>query len=263
MEDNFTKVEKIANNGYELDFGGVFENAFSNFKKIFALAGLGFILLCVIIFAILFGFIGIIYGFSDFASILSDINPDFLTDSNLVIFLIITILVSALMSPINAGFIRMAYLADRNEKFGIDTLFYYFKNNYFKSIFIATLIISSFTVFSSQLLEEAGFKFIGVSLTYGVSFFTFLTIPLIIFSDLNATQAISMSFKLILKKPLMILGLLLLSVVIVFLGFIALCIGIFFSMPFLYSMYFCIYKEILPFENNDILDEIGKSDLNF
>jgi uncharacterized membrane protein len=262
MEDNFTKVERIANQGYELEFGHVLDNAFANFKKIFGVAGISFILFCVILFAFLFGFIGIAYGFSDFASNLTGLNPDFMSGTTLIIFLLVTTLFSALLSPINAGFIRMAYLADINENFGVDTMFYYFKTKYFKDIFIATLLISIVTVLLSQLLEVLGFKIIGVLLTYVVYFFTFLTIPLIIFSDLTAVQAISMSFKLILKNPLIILGLLILSVVLVFLGIIALCIGIFFTMPFLFSMYYCIYKEILPLDKHSVLDEIGTSDFN-
>ena len=40
MNTTKDKIEKISTNGYELDFGTVFENAFENYKKIALYAGL-------------------------------------------------------------------------------------------------------------------------------------------------------------------------------------------------------------------------------
>ncbi len=258
MSNNFTRIENVLNNGYELEFGTVLDKAFNNFKKIFGVAGLGLIVITIFIFAIMMALIAVFYGFSDIATSFTKMNPNFLHGTQLYVFLFITIIGSALFSPINAGFIRMAYLADKGEHFGLETLFYYFKTKYFKDIFIATILISLITVISSELLKQVGFNIIGLLLTYFVYFLTFLTIPLIIFSDLDAIKAINYSIKLVLKNPLLILGLLIVAAILSMLGFIAFCIGVFFSLPMIYSMYYCIYNEILPINHSKELDEIGK-----
>jgi uncharacterized membrane protein len=106
-------------------------------------------------------------------------------------------------------------------------------------------------------IEFAGVPFLGNVLTYVVSFLTFLTIPLIIFSDLKAFEAITMSSRLVLKKPLLLLALIIVSFLFVMLGIFALCIGIIFTIPFLFSLYYIVYKNIVPLENKDEIDEIG------
>ena len=87
----------------------------------------------------------------------------------------------------------------------------------------------------------------------------FLTVPLIIFSKLDAVNAIVFSIKLVFKQPIILFLLLLVGYICAMLGFIALCIGIFFTLPFIYSLYYCIYKNIIPVEEYSELDEIGRT----
>lgn len=252
-------VDKIANEGYELDFGTVFNNAIENYKKIAGIGGVGMILISIILFTFLFAIMGIAFGFGSFFQTLSGLNPELLVGSSLFIFLGVTVLFSALFSPVTAGFLRMAKLADHNENFGIDSIFYYYKTVYFKELFLATLVISVFSSGVAILFQFYGYQWIGNLISYTISFFTFLSIPLIIFSDIKAFDAITLSIKLVLKQPIILLGLLIISIIIVALGIVGLCIGIFFTIPFLYSIEYTIYKEIIPIENKIELDEIGIS----
>ena len=121
----------------------------------------------------------------------------------------------------------------------------------------SSVIIAFFGSGLNYLFDYLGIKFIGLLITIIVSFLTFLTIPLIIFSDIKAIEAITLSAKLVVKQPSILLGLLIVSIVLVCLGIIGLCIGVFFTIPFLYAMYYSIYSAILPFNEESELDEIG------
>jgi uncharacterized membrane protein len=257
MEKNYTKIEKIANEGFELDFGLVFEKTFDNFKKIWGIAGVALLLVSIVFVAFIIAIFGIIYGFSDYTETLMGLNPEFMTNTALVGFIVFSTIFAGLLSPINAGFIKMAYLADTNQPFGINNVFDYFKTNHFKELFISSSIITLVGTGIGMTIEFAGVPFIGNVLTYVVSFLTFLTIPLIIFSDLKAFEAITMSSRLVLKKPLLLLALIIVSFLFVMLGIFALCIGIIFTIPFLFSLYYIVYKNIVPLENKDEIDEIG------
>jgi len=257
MENKQLKVEKICMEGYDIEFGTVLENAFNNYKLIAATGGLGMILICIVMVIIYAGVFGAVYGFSDILTSLASMQPELMSGTSLLLLLLFTVVMAGIMSPIYAGFINMAFLADQNKKFGLDTLFSYFKGPYFKELFTASVIIAFFGSGLNYLFDYLGIKFIGLLITIIVSFLTFLTIPLIIFSDIKAIEAITLSAKLVVKQPSILLGLLIVSIVLVCLGIIGLCIGVFFTIPFLYAMYYSIYSAILPFNEESELDEIG------
>ena len=52
MKTTKEKIEEIKTNGYQIDFGNVFNHAFENYKKIALYAGL-----MIFVFAILLGFL--------------------------------------------------------------------------------------------------------------------------------------------------------------------------------------------------------------
>jgi len=259
MSNNYSKVEKICNEGYSLEFGPVLEKAFNTFKLIAVVGGIGMILISILMLFIYAGIFGAVYGFSDVLTTLSSLTPEAMSGTSLLYLLLFSTIMAGIMSPINAGFINLAALADQNKEFGLGTIFGYYKTKYFKELFTAAVLIAFFGTGLNYLFDHFGFKILGMVSTICVSFFTFLTIPLIIFSDLKALDAISASAKLVLKQPLILLGLLIVSIIIVFLGIIALCIGIFFTIPFLYAMYYTIYSEIISPTAENQVDEIGQS----
>ena len=85
-----------------------------------------------------------------------------------------------------------------------------------------------------------------VSVTIGL--FTILMIPLIIFGKLKAVEAIQASILVVSKQPIVILGLLVIGVIASLVGLIGCCIGIVFTIPFMYSLYYVIYSEIIGFD---------------
>ena len=83
-------------------------------------------------------------------------------------------------------------------------------------------------------------------------------IPLIVFGNLNATEAIKSSVIIVSKQPLVLLGLLIVAVIAGIIGIFGLCIGIFFTLPFMYSMNYVIYKTIIGIDSvNEIVEIEG------
>lgn len=259
MKNNYDQVERISKQGYDLEFGTILEKAFDNYKKIAGIGGIATLLIGLVIGVFIIALIGVAYGFSDMTHTLTGLSPESMSGSGLLVMLIISTVFAAIISPVNAGFIKMAALAENGSDFGISTIFDYYKGNHFRELFIATAIITFVSTGINYLITYFGILFWGSLAGYVIGFFTFLTIPLIIFSNLTATQAINMSAKLVLRQPLLLLGLLIIAIIFACLGIIGFCIGIFFTIPFLYSMYFTIYAAIIPSEAN-LLDEIGRTE---
>ncbi|RTY73529.1 hypothetical protein EKM05_06055 [Flavobacterium sp. GSP27] len=250
MKTTQNRIHEIEKNGYPLDFGIVFNHAFENYKKIAIYAGL----IIFVFFILLIVFVSVILvAFFDSAMILEKMKPENLQPENLSLNFIlivsgVSVLLSSLFSPISAGLIKMAYCAERDEEFHVSTMFEYYKISYFKELFIATLLISIFSTLLSSLIDYAQIPFIGFIITVTITLFTILTIPLIIFGNLNAIEALKSSILIVVKQPLILLGLLVVGAISTLVGLIGCCIGIVFTVPFMYSLYYAIYSEIIGFE---------------
>ena len=79
----------------------------------------------------------------------------------------------------------------------------------------------------------------------------------------NAMDAILGSVTVVGKNALMVVGLLLVSYLFAMAGMIALCIGIFFTVPFLYAMIYSIYKTAIGFSTDTQDEPIIKSENYF
>jgi hypothetical protein len=252
------RIEEVKANGYQLDFSNVFNLAFENYKKIALYAGSMILVFSVIIFAIIAAIIISIFGIAALTTMLDpeNLKTETTSDNFLLITMLGGILLSCLVSPFVAGLIKMAYCAERDEEFHFSSIFEYYNAPYFKELVIATLLITSVSSGVATALSYAEINLIGSLINYIVSFFTMLTIPLIIFGDLKATDAISSSITIVLKNPLVLLGLTLVAGLASIVGLIGCCIGIFFTLPFVYSMYYAIYSEIIGFDHEGDYQEL-------
>lgn len=245
------RIEAIKKNGYELDFGTVFEHAFGNYKKIAVYAGS-----MLLIFSVLFGFLlyGIAVSIFGIATVTHALQPENFKPENLVgdVLLIYTttiILLTCLISPFQAGFLKMADCAEKGEEFHVSTIFEYYKLPYFGNIFLATFILTLLSSGLSNLLGMAGVQNLSMLTSLAISFFSFLTIPLIVFGKLNAIEGIQSSASIILKQPLLILGLIIISIIGSCIGIFAFCIGVFFTIPLIYSMEYALYNSIINIDS--------------
>ncbi|WP_298220479.1 hypothetical protein [Flavobacterium sp.] len=262
MRNTKQNIEDIKANGYNIDFGTVFNNAFENYKKI-ALQGGVAVLIIVILMCILCGLIAVgAVGMALTTNSLSQFRVENLSIMWLVPYIIVIILVTAIASPINAGLIKMAKCAAKAEAFSVGTAFDYYRGSYFKEIVMAAIIISLFSSMFSVGLQWLGFQLLGFVLSLSVSVLTFLTIPLIIFGNLKAMEAIEGSIIIVSKQFFILLALMIVSAFFMMLGLFGFCIGIFFTVPFMYSMYYSVYTEIMGDETPATLSEELASEEN-
>lgn len=255
------QIKDIKNHGYTLDFSTVFNLAFENYKKIAVYAGL-----ILLVFSILFGIIAavvliLIFGIDKVENVkFLTIQPEVLSPTQLVYYIFGTAIFSAILSPFTAGFLKMADSARKDEEFKVATVFTYYKTHHFSQIFLATFTVSLLNVVVSIFLELQHLKILGLAVSLMLSFFTFLVVPLIIFGNLKAFDAIKSSFIIISKQPAIILALLITVVCAMLIGLMAFCIGIIFTIPFTYSMTYAIYCTIFNIDKEDPIDSIGQSD---
>ncbi|RKS93742.1 hypothetical protein BC952_1583 [Flavobacterium limicola] len=252
------RIDEIRKNGYALDFGNVFNHAFENYKKIALYAGL-----MLFVFMILMSIFAIValFTFFDPETVLEklkaeNLQPENLTLNSILIFSGVSILLSSLLSPFSAGLIKMAYCAEIDEEFHVSTMFEYYKARYFKELFIATFLITLLSTGLPKLFDYAQIPFVGFIITVLVTLFTLITIPLIIFGNLKAVEAIQASILIVSKQPVVLLGLLVIGIIATLVGLIGCCIGIVFTIPFMYSLYYATYSEIIGFEKEDKLEEM-------
>lgn len=246
------KIEEIKKNGYSLTFENTFETAIANYKKIAVYAGLMLLVFLLLFFGIIFG---IVFSYFDIETVRDNLtllseNPDALSKEFIVSYFAVTIIMSCLLSPFQAGFLKMADCGQKNEEFHVSTIFEYYKLPYFLSIVWATLLITLPGLAITILLEHNGLKYIGTIITLTISFLTFLTIPLIVFGKLNTIESIKSSFVIMSKNALILLGLIIVAGIFSIVGIFGCGVGIFFTIPFLYSMTYAIYSTIIGFESN-------------
>jgi hypothetical protein len=244
------RIEEIKKNGYTLDFGNIFNHAFENYKKIALYSGLilfvGTILISI--FAIV-----VLFSIFDPETVLEklkaeNLKPENLSLNSMLMFSGVSILITCLLSPFSAGLIKMAYCAERDEEFHVSTMFEYYKAPYFKELFIATFLVTIVSSILSAVINYTQIPVIEFVVSITIGLFTILMIPLIIFGKLKAVEAIQASILIVSKQPLVLLGLFVIGVIATLVGLIGCCIGIVFTIPFMYSLYYAIYSEIIGFD---------------
>jgi len=259
MKSTSEKLQEIEKFGYPLDMEAVFKQAFDNYRKVTLTIGT-LLLVLILLFTVLGGATAVYLGFKDFTELVTNIDISNFSLLAIAVEFVITIIGTALMAPLSAGLLKMAHDAFRGEAFGFSTAFYYYKSDYFKDLFTAAVIISVFTsgvvAMLNLVMEYNDIEGLNSFINFFIGIFnglanllTLFTIPLIIFGDLSAKEAIKGSITTVLKRFWPILGLVLLGAfcAITF-GLMALCIGVFYTLPFMYSLQYTIYRNVFEIE---------------
>jgi hypothetical protein len=261
MKSTLDQIKDIQNHGYTLDFSTVFNHAFENYKKIALYAGLILLVFSVLFGVTIYSSLIAIFGIEKITNgVFFNIQPQNLAPLHLVYYIIGVVLFSGIFAPFGAGFLKMADCAEKDQEFNVSTIFTYYKSHHFLQIFLATVIVSLFSVIITTFLEIQKLNNLGLIVSLAISYFTFLMLPLIVFGNLKAIDAIRSSFIIIIKQPIVLLGLMLSIFLALVIGLLGCCIGILFTIPFSYSMAYAMYHAILNIDNEDPLDTIGQSE---
>ncbi|MCI9844537.1 hypothetical protein [Flavobacterium pectinovorum] len=261
MKSILNQIEDIKTNGYSLDFSDVFNHAFENYKKIALYAGLILLVISILCFFLGGGILISLYGAEhfnkQFFESLQNKQPD---GATLLIYTLVITFVTAFITPFTAGFLKMADSADKDEAFNFSTVFTYYKAPYFSRLFITSLLIGLISGLITVVFNFIGITVIDTLFAVLISLFTSLTVPLIVFGNLNSTAAIKSSITIVSKQPLVIALLFIVAGIGSVIGFIGCCIGVVFTIPITYSVKYAIYSAIFEIENPDSIDSIGQSD---
>ena len=251
------KIQEITTKGYNLEFAPIFDQSIANFKKIALPAGLALLIFSIVVGILFGGGFALFIGVTSIAENMANFNISNFSILGIIGYFISLIIVSTVVAPFYCGILKMAHLANNNDDVSIVTAFDYYKSNHLKEIVLATVYISLFSVSITILLELLNKPFIGNVMAALVSFWTIFVNPLIIFGQLNATEAIGTSLKIVSKKSFLLLGLLTVGLIVGCLGIFGFCIGVCFTMPFIFSMKYVLYKNIINISEINEIDEIG------
>lgn len=257
MKTSRKRIEELRTHGYDLDFSNTFNVAFEAYKKMALLSGVVVIILMIIVVVIFGAGAASVFGFSQLSESMIDFKMENLSPIFIAIYLVVMAAFSGLSAAITAGLIKMAHEAHMTGETSMGTAFQYFKDSHFGDLFIAGFVLAIFNGGISTVLELSGVPIAGAIFGVVIAVFTVMTVPLIIFADLKPIEAITTSFALVSKNALLILGLLVIAIIIAFVGVIAFCIGVFFTAPFVYAMYYSIYVNAVGIEDDSEFNEIG------
>lgn len=245
------RIEAIREHGYELDFTITFNHAIEIYKKTFLMAGFTLLILLVVTAAIVLVGIGNVIELpnQNMQNIL-DFQLQHFSATGIVVYFFSMAALTALFAPVNAGLIKICYEAEMERPFSIGTAFQYYKAPYFLPLVLATLIIAVISLAINTALEFVGIQLVGTIISFLVGISTCMTIPLIIFGNLNASEAIRGSIIVISRHPLTILALIVVASIVAALGLIGCCIGIVFTIPIVNAAYYSIYVHSVGIEDN-------------
>lgn len=255
MSSNF---ENKLNQNHSPEIGRIIDESFVTFKKTVWVSGVGILLLLLFILPIT---IFIIFKVMEIESLeeFVKISPTLGEDFNyLLLNAAIAIPLAALTAPITAGFYKINHLAKQDKEFGLSNLFDYYKGPYFKHLALTAVLTALYSNILGLGLIYLNFQFVATLIQLFIAFLFVLSVPLIIFENQSALTAMSNSSRLTIKHPFTIIVCLLLAFLFALLGLFAFCVGIFFTVSYFYTMNYTIYNEIIPIENKNSFDDIGK-----
>ena len=162
-------------------------------------------------------------------------------------YLIAVVIFSALSSILIAGFykINAEVALGHNPRFlSVFKYFFSLKGLY---IFIAQGVIALFFTAFSVLLKEYQLEMVSMIINWLVNILTLFVTPLIIFGRMSPFEAIKTSIQVVNKQPIPIILTVVLNYFLVFSGLFFFLIGIVITLPYLFSIYFTLYKQIIGY----------------
>lgn len=240
------------------DIGKIIDESFTTFKKSIWVSGIGVFLLLLVIAPITFFAIFTYMGISSMEDFVKN-SPTLESDFNyLVLNAAISLVLAPIIAPITAGFYKINHLAKQNKEFGVNNLFEYYKSPYFLPLAVSAILAALYSNSIGLLLNYLNLPFIASLMQAFIALLFIFAIPLIIFENHNALNAMSNSSKITAKHPFTIILSILFAFIIAMLGVFALCIGLFFTVGYFYTMNYTLYNEIIPIESKNAFEEIGQ-----
>lgn len=246
---NYVEIQNKIQNAQHLDFGKILDLSINMFKEVWLKGFLMVLVLvvCAVAFTFLFNFIGLgpdpyVVDYSEGFNFYSNYT------SNLFYSLPQTILLSSLVIGLLAGFYRICKQLDL-AKTQDEDLFYYFKGDNIRKIFMLGIIYSLIAVIA-QSLYLIPYIYVFVPLSFFA--IVFCNNP-----ELTETEIVKLSFSLGTKKWLLTFGLLFITGILGMLGIFACGIGLLFTLSIVYLPIYFVYRDVVGFESDSEIMKTG------
>ncbi|MDR2223523.1 MAG: hypothetical protein LBE34_12450 [Flavobacteriaceae bacterium] len=245
------KLNDIRENGYSLSPFQVMGEAFQYYGKTF------FLVLTTLLLAI----IGLIFLGSIGLSQIIEIDPNSTQQEIQEKVLELTQLISeppyfyyylasftflsALSGILIAGYYKLNAEASLNQTPSILSAFKYFFSVKGLYVFISQLLISIVFLCITIPLKMANLEMVSMAINWLANTLTIFTIPLIIFGNQKPLTAIKNSIMVVNKQPIPIVLTVILNYFFLVSGLLFFVIGVLFVLPYLFSVYFTLYKQVI------------------
>ncbi|NMH28767.1 hypothetical protein [Flavobacterium silvaticum] len=258
------RVEKLMQEGYELDFNNVLAETKEHFKKTFAWGGLALTVLCMLVVPVVICIMLSVFGIDKLVGKPENITITSLGPGALALYMGFMGLLNTAITPYNAGLIEMNHRADTKNQLDLGTAFIHYGRRTFGNVLLLGVVVSLITTCVStgvELLHFPGFSTVNIAFSFLFGCFSLLAIPLVIFGEFGPLEALSASFKLISKQFSTIFSLYVLAIFVAISGLLPMFIGIatalpalsifsigfIFTLPFLFAFVYTLYKQIVGF----------------
>ena len=266
MKETLLRIEKIKQEGFYFGFGEIFDQTIQNYKKIVWIQGL-VMLVVILLFTVVIGSVaGLAVGLGSLTEYVTDMQVNGVGTVALLVQLLVSIVGAGIAAPFTAGLLKMAHLAEQDKEFGFSTAFDYYKSTYLKELFLCGIYVAIVTSGLATIVAILSESYDVLKLPLGIfngifsvvaPILTIFSIPLIVFGNLPAVEAIQGSIVASKQKFWIILLLFIVFIVCLFFSIFAFCIGIFFAIPLAYSLEYIMYKTAFGINEKSELDEIG------
>lgn len=250
---NYSELEQEINKNEPLDFGDIFSRSFELFKKTWQQGLLHMLLSILVVFGIMaiimipLVMVGI-FDPSQFER--SEPSPLFFISMMVTMFPAI-FLASTFSMLLNAAFFRMIKYIDLNESGAMPSFGVLMKGEYIKKALVLSLITTLIAIVAAMACYLPVF-YVMVPLTLLGVIFAFNP-------DMSYSDLLKASFNLGNKKWMITFGLIFVSAFLAeIVGLLACGVGIFVTASFIYLPTYFIYKDTVGFEENSVIDKIGR-----
>lgn len=162
-------------------------------------------------------------------------------------YLLFAVLFSALSSVLIAGFYKINAEVALGQTPRFTSVFKYFFSVKGLYVFLAQGVITLFFTVFSVLLKEYQLEMVSIIINWLINILTLFATPLIIFGRMSPFKAIKTSIQVVNKQPIPIILTVILNYFLVFSGLFFFLVGILITLPYLFSIYFTLYKQIIGY----------------
>lgn len=252
-KDTLIKINRIEQEGLDITSKKLMVASFEVYKKTFLVGGL--IILGISLFLVSVTVFYLQYQQIEIDPILEQVlnlNLHNFSLNSIFLYVAVMTIAVAIGNVFIAGMIQINAQSYLQKKWSWTMAFRYFLKKEGWHIFGAYLLISLLFITASTLLQLQNLNLVSMILNWIINSLTALVTPLILFAGLNPLQAIKQSARIINKQPLTLVSHIIWINFLSSIGVLVLGVGVFFTLPFIYSFYFTLYNQtmgIMPEEN--------------